>query len=75
MEIIDEIGYGEIYNVWLDGEVSIRIAEVSEEKRNFILALRKAKQYNKVVIHDGEPVGAEYKTTVGDYNCLQKLKF
>lgn len=75
LETVEDIGFGEIYNIHKKGDQPIKVEEVSEQKYHLILGLRHNGVYHKVVIHDGEPTIGEYRTVINNRDCLVKNKF
>jgi hypothetical protein len=80
LDDIAEIGYGELYGVEaiggsLEGEVG-SLRRISPRAVAFLKALRRGERFDKVIIHDGEPVMAESEgTTRSGRGCLAKTKF
>ncbi len=76
LEDIEDIGFGELYDVSLVDEPNIIEMELSPRQRSFIVTLRREKFFDKVMIHDSSP---QYAVQVGMTNngreCQFKFKF
>lgn len=74
LDDVDEVGYGEIYNVATkDGPT--RTIEITEKQKNLLSVLRIVKKANRLIIHDGEPTMIEYRgATENGRKCLKKMK-
>ncbi len=72
---IDEIGYGELYNVERLPQPHFKIIEITEQIKRLFEILKKVKKVNRLIIHDGEPTMIEYRgMTGGGRRCLKKMK-
>jgi hypothetical protein len=76
LEDIEDVGYGELYDVRAGETRPIKVVSVSERAQNFIKALRREKHFPLVVIHDSEPATAEYPSkTPNGRACKRKIRF
>jgi len=76
-EDIEEIGFGELYDVQhSEDERAKQRITITEKTRHFFLLLRRIGKATKVVIHDGEPTQLECYTRAAatGYPCLKKYK-
>lgn len=79
LEAIEEIGYGELYDIQRDpaGYRNARFpVEISPKTANFIRFIRQGLGPCKVIVHDSEPTAAEYEDkTKSGIRCLKKIRF
>ena len=76
LDDIEEVGFGELYQVCAGQDPPTRVIQLSERSANFIKALRALGNFKKVVIHEGEPSLAELDGhTSNGTACLKKIKF
>lgn len=75
LDDIEEVAYGEIYDVKHTAGEPATTVQVSEKTRNFFKILKDTGHVTKVVIHDGEPTMAEFfGVTPSGLQCLKKMK-
>ncbi len=75
---IEDIGYGELYDVRLSAENSLDTAQqVSEQTARFLRFMRSKRSIARLIIHDSEPSMAEYVGWAQSKKrlCLRKKKF
>ena len=73
---IEEVAYGELFDIHYKDEEIDTSLEVSLKCKSFIQTLRKRKRITRIIIHDCEPVIAEIEcNTTSGLKCLQKIKF
>ena len=77
VEDIQEIGYGELYQIELDESASAPHAAILPEKfLAFFKELRSLKAFETVIIHDSQPQYAIFKAvTENGRSCLKRIKF
>jgi len=77
LEDIEELIYGELFNIERsNGKDGFRHKEVTDRTAVFFKALTKYERFDRVIIHDCEPVGAEMTiTTASGRKALRKLRF
>lgn len=77
VEDIEEVGFGELYNIRYDkNERPTQMIEVSEKTRLFLKFIRNLGEANRLIVHDSEPSILEYRTKTKNGNkCLKKMKF
>jgi hypothetical protein len=77
LEDIQEIGYGELYDIALPPLSGRKVTRTASRKAQALLkTLRRGVAFEKVVIHDSQPTAAEYRTqTEHGRSCLKKLRF
>lgn len=78
-ELLDdilEVAYGEIYKIEIAKVKPNRVVPLSQHTFNFVKELRRHGKFDKLIIHDSEPVSAEYPDTTGNgRRCLKKIRF
>jgi hypothetical protein len=76
LDDIDEIGFGELYDL-TTGKDGPEISKVlSSRRRHFISALRRELYFDKVIVHDSEPQYAiKNSETCNGRRCQIKFKF
>ena len=73
---IEEVGYGEIYEVHAGGDKPLIERTLTDREMSFIRNLRRKTLFNKLIIHDSEPTMAEIDgETFNRLRCLKKIKF
>lgn len=73
---IQDLGYGEIYNVKVERVPAMHAFPASERFRALLKFLRQGNLIGKLIIHDSEPTLAEQAgTTTNGRACLIKTKF
>lgn len=71
---IQDIGYGEIFNVQHEqGDKQVEVLVFSEFK-SMLVALRKVKLFRRITIHDSVPTIGEY-TGINKHRFRKKIKF
>jgi len=75
LEVIEEIGYGEIYLVERVPEEPKTVVEITTKTKNFFLALKRINKFKKILVHDSEPTQAEHTVCIRGYRGLAKLRF
>ena len=77
LELIEEVGYGEIYAVEQppDPLPHLYEMEISDKTASFLKLVRQGETFDKVVIHDSEPSIAEKQGHLYGFRCLKKIKF
>jgi hypothetical protein len=76
LEDIEEIAYGELYNVQVERETPTKVIELPERFARLLKEIRRGKQFVKLVIHESEPTIGEYWSITGHgRKCLVKIKF
>lgn len=78
LEDIAEIGYGELYNVCLTSEPpqGHSVETITPNAGSLLKHLRAGIIFEKIVVHDSEPVTGEYKSlTENQRHCLKKIRF
>ena len=77
VEDIEEIGFGELYNLRYDkDEQPMRVVEITERTKLFLKFMRQLEAANRLIIHDSEPSLLEYRAiTRHGHECLKKMKF
>jgi hypothetical protein len=76
IEDIQELRFGEIYEISLErGQVSA-VIPLSEKQKQLLQALRQGRRIEKLTVHEGEPTAAEIKDkTKYGRDCLRKVRF
>jgi hypothetical protein len=73
---IQEVGYGELYQVVKDDALPVKMVDISERSLHFIRELRRLEEFEKVTIHDSEPTIAEFTALTENHrSCLKRIKF
>ena len=76
LEDLEEVGFGELFNVFHEEGPKSRLVDVSDREVAFLKTLRKIKGFERVVVHDSEPASAEWQiTTLNGRKALKKHKF
>ncbi len=76
LEDIEDVGFGEIYDVLADEGLRTKRVFTTIETERFFRQLRKIKKFTRVIIHDSMPTLAEYRDqTPNGRECLRKVKF
>ncbi len=77
LEDIEEIGFGELYDLKLDRDFRpTLVMNVSPKTETFLKTLRRTGFAAKVIVHDGEPSILEYlDITRNGRPCLRRIKF
>lgn len=75
LEVIEEIGYGEIHSVTrIPGEPT-EVIEITTRTRNFFVALKRIGKFRKILIHDREPAQAERHVCIKGYTGTARMRF
>lgn len=76
IEDIEEVGYGELYNLDHTSQPATQQVEITYKTQTFLKALRIIQQVSKLIVHDSEPALLEYRgRTEHGRRCLKKMKF
>ena len=76
LEAIEEVGYGELYDIRAGEDRPLIERPLSERQMAFIRDLRRKTRFNRLIIHDSEPAMAEIDgETSNRLRCLKKIKY
>jgi hypothetical protein len=76
LEEIQALGYGEVYDLTPPRGKPEFPVRITEKTVGFLKFLRYAKTPFKLVVHDGEPTGAEFEARLETgHRCLKKIRF
>jgi hypothetical protein len=76
IEDIQELRFGEIYEISLERKQMSAVMPLSEKQKQLLQALRQGRRIEKLTVHEGEPTAAEIKDkTKHGRDCLRKVRF
>jgi hypothetical protein len=76
VEDIEEVGYGELYNLIYAPRPATISIEITQKTKDFLASLRIIGSANRLVVHDSEPALLEYRGITGHgRRCMKKMKF
>jgi hypothetical protein len=76
LDDIEEVGYGELYDIEHSDQQPEKVVQVSQKILKFFRTLKSIKQVSKLIIFDGEPSILEVRTkTENGRRCLKRIKF
>jgi hypothetical protein len=76
IEDIEEVGYGELYNLDHTSQPATQQVEITYKTQTFLKALRIIQKVSRLIVHDSEPALLEYRgVTEHGRRCLKKMKF
>ena len=73
LQVIEEVGHGEIYAVDLASSDRVE-AEITGSARSLWELVRAGSKIEKLLIHDGQPAFAEIDCEIGGFRCRKKIK-
>lgn len=75
MDVFEEVAYGEIFRVARLQQAPSRPVEITPRMKNFLVTLKRVEAFSRVTVHEREPALAEFRSYIGGYRCISKMKF